>query len=128
MVVKCRNRLPHAVTPVQATHALKRLLGSHLIPHLLSLQYGLYVQLIPKPTFIRIQKLILCHMGGRLFGQHEAAEYERPHFSRALSTAPGAHANTLRVSYGYVRTYTRSWPIRPSLPTGQLGRLNARHA
>ncbi len=70
----------------------------------------------------------LPYGGGGLFGQHEAAEYERPHFLRALSITPGAHANSLNVSFGYARTYTRSWPIRPSLLTDQSRHLNARHA
>ncbi len=95
---------------------------------ILSLQYGLFGQPIPKPTFIRIQKLILTAIWGGVFGQHEAAEYERPHFLRALSITPGAHANSLNVSYGYARTCTRSWPIRPSLLTDQSRHLNARHA
>ncbi len=39
-----------------------------------------------------------------------AAKCERPRFSRMLSTTLCAHANSLRVSHGYPRTYRRTWP------------------
>ncbi len=57
-----------------------------------------------------------------------AAQWDEPHFSRVLSIALRAHANSLRTLHGYARTYRHSWPIRPSRPTSQSGRLSACHA